>query len=57
MFSSKIYDKNTIHDMNMILKSARPFVDLKKLPIGIKIRYALFKMNPRLMYFMEPTRK
>lgn len=57
MFSSKVYDKNTIHDMNMRLKSARSFVDLKKLPMGIKIRYALFKLNPRLMYFMELARK
>lgn len=57
MFSSKVYDKNTIQDMKMRLKSARPFVNFKKLPMGIKIRYALFQLNPRLLYLMEATRK
>lgn len=57
MFSAKDYNKNTIHDMKIKLKSTRPLVDFKKLPQGIKFRYALFKLNPRLMYFIESKRK
>lgn len=57
MFSTKDYNKNTIYDMKSKLKSTRPLVDFKKLPQGIKFRYALFKLNPRLMYFIETKRK
>lgn len=57
MFSAKDYNKNTIHDMKIKLKSTRPLVDFKKLPQGIKFRYVLFKLNPRLMYFIETKRK
>ncbi len=57
MFSSVVYDKNVVHDMKMRLKSARPFVNLKNLTIGIRVRYILFKLNPRLLYFMEVIRK
>lgn len=57
MFSVKNYDKNMVHDFTIKLRYIKPFVNFKKLPKGIKFRYVLFKLNPKLLYFMEAKRK
>ena len=57
MFSAKNYNKSTIYDMKIKLKFIRPLVVFKELPKGIKFRYVLLKLNPRLLYLIEAKRK
>lgn len=57
MFCSKQYDKSKINQLNQKLKSLKNPHVMKNLSIGVRLRFYIFSISPKVLYWCERVKE